>query len=108
MMLSEYKALAKALKTDKPVKTPDGKKIICYRVADERETEAAGAILDLLKALEHAVDDLRFYSTCETCAYRKPAHKAESWCKKNHAMYGTRSPSFGCSKWEWRGTTKQN
>lgn len=99
--LKEYLTLAESLLEDKPVYELGSNKVLCYRVADERERAAHDAIVDLVEATVKAKDDLEQFAVCGTCS--RLMH-----CKQHHQSKRQDAVPIdhnaACYKWKWRGT----
>ena len=100
--LKEYSTLANSLLKDKPIYELGSKKILCYRVADERERDACEAIVDLVCTVKKASEDLERFAVCGTCAHLKHC-KAEHQSKRKNSVPIDYNPA--CYKWKWRGMT---
>lgn len=84
----DYKELIETLRKK------DGCNCECLRAAD--------AIEILLAERDAAVNDLALCASCATCQYKGGAIKQPCF------MCGTIMPSKGKTRWEWRGTKKED
>lgn len=98
--LKDYLSFAKSLTEDRPVRELGSGKILCYRVADERELAAHDAIVDLAEAIVKAEEDLERFAVCGTCSHL-------THCKQHHQgkRQGAAPIDYNtaCYKWRWRG-----
>jgi len=102
---ADYEKLATSLLEDFPIKELGSDKVLCWRIATDREIDASKAITELLATLNDAIEDLKAYPVCGLCKSYRPDCQQYGHCKIKKGRQTITERSSGCGKWEWKGKT---
>ena len=77
-----------------------------YQSVESQTAEIEKELTHVKAELNAAMKNLQKWSVCATCKHYKP-HSKKSHCEIKEA-YLPGGNWAGCSKWEWRGTQKED